>query len=60
MLALLALVLPDRFSRALTSEIQVGQPTAVALPSGARVEVYGGSGYILLKKARNLKSSSRW
>jgi hypothetical protein len=50
-LALLALILPDRFSRAQSSEIQVGQPTTVALPSGARVEVYGGSGYILLKKA---------
>ncbi len=51
--ALLALVLPDRFSGAQTSEIQVGQPTTVPLPSGARVEVYGGSGYILLKKAAN-------
>ena len=49
--ALLAFVLPDRFSRAQTSEIRVGQPTTVPLPSGARVEVYGGSGYILLKKA---------
>jgi hypothetical protein len=51
MLALLALVLPDRFSMAQTSEIGVGQPTTVPLASGARVEVYGGSGYILLKKA---------
>jgi hypothetical protein len=49
--ALLALVLPDRLSRAQTSEIQVGQPTTVPLATGARVEVYGGSGYILLKKA---------
>ncbi len=51
--ALLALVLPDRFSRAQAIEILVGQPTTVALPSGARVEVYGGSGYILLKKGTN-------
>jgi hypothetical protein len=50
-LALLALVTPDRFSSAQTNEIRVGQPTTVPLPSGARVEVYGGSGYILLKKA---------
>ena len=49
--ALLALVLPDRFSRAQSSEIQVGQPATVPLPGGARVEVYGGSGYVLLKKA---------
>lgn len=49
--ALLALVLPDRFSSAQTGEIQVGQPTTVTLPRGARVEVYGGSGYVLLKKA---------
>jgi hypothetical protein len=27
----------------------------MALPSGARVEVYGGSGYILLKKATNAR-----
>ena len=51
MFALLAIVLPDRFSSAQTDEIRVGQPTTVPLPSGARVEVYGGSGYILLKKA---------
>jgi hypothetical protein len=50
-LALLALVVPDRFSGAQTTEIQVGQPATVPLPSGARVDVYGGSGYILLKKA---------
>ena len=50
-LALLALILPDRFSRAQASEIVVGQPITVPLPGGARVEVYGGSGYILLKKA---------
>jgi hypothetical protein len=49
--ALLAIVLPDRVSSAQTDEIRVGQPTTVPLPSGARVEVYGGSGYILLKKA---------
>jgi hypothetical protein len=50
-LALLALVLPDRFSRAQTSEVKVGEPATVPLPGGARVEVYGGSGYVLLKKA---------
>ena len=49
--ALLAIVLADRVSSAQTDEIRVGQPTTVPLPSGARVEVYGGSGYILLKKA---------
>ena len=49
--ALLALVLPARSSGAQTSEIQVGQPATVPLPSGARVEVYGGTGYVLLKKA---------
>ena len=47
----LALVLPDRRSMAQTSEIRVGEPATVELPSGARVEVYGGSGHILLKKA---------
>lgn len=50
-LALLALVLPDRFSQAQTSEVRVGEPATIALPAGARVEVYGGSGYVLLKKA---------
>jgi hypothetical protein len=48
---LLALVLPDRSASAQTSEIQVGQPATVPLPKGSRVEVFGGSGYILLKKA---------
>lgn len=48
---LLALVPPDRVTGAQTSEIQVGQPSTVTLPAGARVDVYGGSGYILLKKA---------
>jgi hypothetical protein len=49
--ALLALVLPDRSSGAQATEVQVGQPATVTLPAGARVEVYGGSGYVLLKKA---------
>ncbi len=53
MFALLALMLPARVSRAQTSEIAVGQPTSVPLSSGARVEVYAGDGYILLKKAAN-------
>jgi hypothetical protein len=48
---LVALVLPDRVASAQTSEVQVGQPSTVTLPVGARVEVSGGSGYILLKKA---------
>ena len=48
---LLLLFLADRPSIAQTSEVQVGQPATVELSSGARVEVYGGSGYILLKKA---------
>lgn len=49
--ALLALALPDRWSAAQeTSEIRVGQPTTVTVPSGTRVDVYGGNGYILLKK----------
>jgi hypothetical protein len=50
-LALLALVVPDRTSRAQTSEVRVGEPATVSLPAGARVEVYAGSGYVLLKKA---------
>lgn len=50
-LALLALVMPDGLARAQTSEIRLKEPATVPLPSGARVEVYGGSGYILLKKA---------
>ncbi|HUR33306.1 MAG TPA: hypothetical protein VM032_05890 [Vicinamibacterales bacterium] len=50
-LALLALVLPDRPSHAQTTDVKVGEPATVTLPAGARVEVYGGSGYILLKKA---------
>ena len=50
-LSLLALTLPYRSSIAQTSEVRVGEPASVELPSGARVEVYGGSGYILLKKA---------
>lgn len=49
-LALFALFLPER-SSAQTGEVQVGQPMTVAVPSGSRVEVYGGSGYVLLKKA---------
>jgi hypothetical protein len=49
--ALVAIVLPDGVSSAQTDEIRAGQPTTVPLPSGARVEVFGGSGYILLKKA---------
>ena len=47
----LALVLPARPAVAQTTEIRVGEPATVELPSGARVDVSGGSGYILLKKA---------
>ena len=50
-LGLLAFLLPDRSAIAQTSEIRVGEPVTVELPSGARVDVFGGSGYILLKKA---------
>jgi hypothetical protein len=48
---MLAVLVPGRLSQAQTREIAVGQPVTVALPRGARVEVYGGSGYVLLKKA---------
>jgi hypothetical protein len=48
---LLALVMPDRASTAQTSEIRVGEPATVSLPSGARVDVSSGGGYVLLKKA---------
>ena len=51
LLGLLALLPPDRVALAQTSEIRVGEPVTVELPVGARVEVYGGSGYVLLKKA---------
>src|SRR5688572_28671177 len=50
-LALLALVMPDRPASAQTTELRVKEPITVPLPSGARLEVYGGSGYILLQKA---------
>jgi hypothetical protein len=50
-LGVLALVLPARTARAQTSEIVVGRPSTVALPRDARVDVYAGSGYVLLKKA---------
>lgn len=50
-LALFAVALPDRSSRAQTSEVRVGEPATIPLPGSARVEVYGGSGHILLKKA---------
>ncbi|HUR20404.1 MAG TPA: hypothetical protein VMZ90_06305 [Vicinamibacterales bacterium] len=50
-LALLAVVLPARPARAQATEIRVKEPVTLPLPSGARVEVYGGSGHILLKKA---------
>jgi len=50
-LSWLALVVAGPSSTAQTSEIRVGEPATVELPSGARVEVYGGSGHILLKKA---------
>jgi hypothetical protein len=48
---MLAVVLPDRTATTQTSEIRVGEPATVELPSGARVAVYGGSGHILFKKA---------
>ena len=51
LLALFAVVAPDRQARAQTSEVQVGKPATIPLPSGARVDVYAGSGFILLKKA---------
>ena len=50
-LALLALVLPGHTAVAQTSEIRVGEPVTVELPGSARVEIYGGSGHILLKRA---------
>ena len=50
-LAMLALVIPNRPASAQATEIRIKEPVTVPLPSGARVEVYGGSGYILLKKA---------
>lgn len=49
--ALLALVMTVRSATAQTSDIQVGQPATISLPKGARVEVFGGSGYVLLKQA---------
>ena len=49
-LALLALVVPDRPSTAQASEVRVGEPATVPVSSGARVEVYGGTGFVLLKK----------
>ena len=50
-LGLLVIVLPDPSSVAQSTEIRVGEPATVELPSGARVEVFGGNGHILLKKA---------
>lgn len=49
-LALLALAVPDRPSAAQPIEVRVGEPATVPVASGARVEVYGGTGYVLLKK----------
>ena len=57
--ALLALVMPARFSRAQTSDVRAGEPATVTLPGGARVEVYGGSGFVLLKKAAGIASGSK-
>jgi hypothetical protein len=50
-LGLLAIVFPDPSSVAQGTEIRVGEPATVELPSGARVEVSGGNGHIWLKRA---------
>ena len=50
-LALVVLILPARLARAQATEIRLKEPVTVSLPTGARVEVYGGSGHIWLKKA---------
>ena len=48
---LLACLLPGPVAVAQTSEVRVGAPATVDVPTGARVAVSGGNGYILLKKA---------
>ena len=50
-LGLLVLLAPNRTSLAQPGEVRVGEPVTMDLPAGARVDVFGGSGYILLKKA---------